>query len=53
MLEVLRQPLWICVYGSGSLLSSMVNQATEKADGALKELGILPCVSCSVFNLSI
>lgn len=44
MLEVPRQPPWICVYGAGSL-SSTVNQAAEKADGALKELGLLPCVS--------
>lgn len=42
MLEVPRQPPRICVYGAGSL-SSTVNQAAEKADGALKEL--LPCVS--------
>lgn len=37
------------MFGSGSL-SGIVNQAAEKADGALKELGLLPC---SVLNLSI
>lgn len=41
MSEVPRQSPWICMYGSGSL-SSMLNQAAEKADGALKELVYCP-----------
>lgn len=48
MLVVPRQPPWICVYGSGSL-SSTVNQAA-KTDGTLKELGLLPCVSLFCFS---
>lgn len=36
------------MFGSGSL-SGIVNQAAGKADGALKELGLLPCVSLFCF----
>lgn len=36
------------MYGSGSL-SSTVRQVAEKANGVLRELGLLPCIRLFFF----